>query len=160
VLAELVGQYTYVGIFLTLVAAGFGAPVPEEVPIALAGAMAGRGLLGWWPTFAVCIAGVVAGDTALYLIGRCWGPRVLSWRATRWVLTAEREARLLGAYRRWGLAVVLVARFVVGMRAAAFLTAGIARIPFPPFIVVDASAALVSVTLALGAGYALAISQG
>src|SRR5437879_5321843 len=34
--------YIYLGIFLALVAAGMGAPIPEELPIVTAGAMVGH----------------------------------------------------------------------------------------------------------------------
>jgi membrane protein DedA with SNARE-associated domain len=41
----------------------------------------------------------------------------------------------------------------MGLRAAAFLTAGIARVPFWKFVVADACAALVGVPLAFGLAY-------
>ena len=42
---------------------------------------------------------------------------------------------------------------MAGLRAAALLTAGIARVPFWKFILADAGAALVSVPLAFGLAY-------
>ena len=41
--------------------------------------------------------------------------------------------------------IVFTARHVMGLRAAAFLTAGIARVPFWKFFAVDAGAALLGV---------------
>ena len=71
---------------------------------------------------------------------RRWGERVLNWRVVRWVLTAPREERLKEAYRQHAIKTVATARHVAGLRAAAFLTAGIARVPFWKFIMADAAA--------------------
>ena len=58
----------------------------------------------------------------------------------------------MGAYRRHAAKTVFTVRHVMGLRAAAFLTAGIARAPFWKFILVDAAAALLGVPT----GFALA----
>src|SRR5438128_1866109 len=93
----------------------------------------------------VCMLGVLSGDVALYWVGHHWGERVLGWRPVRWVLSPAREEQLKAAYRGHGVKIVFTARHVMGLRAAAFLTAGIARVPFWKFLAVDAGAALVSV---------------
>jgi membrane protein DedA with SNARE-associated domain len=46
----------------------------------------------------------------------------------------------------------------MGLRAAAFLTAGLVRVPFLRFLLVDVAAVLVSVPLAFGLAYAVADS--
>jgi membrane protein DedA with SNARE-associated domain len=46
----------------------------------------------------------------------------------------------------------------MGLRAAAFLTAGLVRVPFLRFVAVDVAAVLVSVPLAFGLAYAVADS--
>jgi membrane protein DedA with SNARE-associated domain len=93
----------------------------------------------------VCFVGVLSGDVILYWVGHHWGETVLSWRPVRWVLSPTREEQLKAAYRNHGVKIVLTARHVMGLRAAAFLTAGIAHVPFWKFLAVDALAALVSV---------------
>jgi membrane protein DedA with SNARE-associated domain len=69
------------------------------------------------------------------------------------VLTREREETLKTAYRRHGVKILLAGRHVVGLRAAALLTAGIARVPFLTFVLVDTAAAAVGVCLGFGAAY-------
>lgn len=93
----------------------------------------------------MCFVGVLAGDVALYWVGHHWGERVIAWRPVRWVLSPAREEQLKAAYRSHGVKIVFTARHVMGLRAAAFLTAGIARVPFWKFLAVDAGAAFVSV---------------
>ena len=150
---EFIEHFTYVGILFVLLLGGLGAPVPEELPILAAGALAREAVIRWWIALPLCVGGVLVGDVVLYWAGHHWGERLLGWRAVRFVLTERRERHLLSAYRRHGVKIVVVARHVVGLRAAAFLTAGIARLPFWKFLLVDAAAACVGVPLSFGLAY-------
>jgi membrane protein DedA with SNARE-associated domain len=78
---------------------------------------------------------------------------VLSWRLVRAVLSPQREEALKSAYHRHGVKIVFTARHVMGLRAAAFLTAGIVRIPFGRFLAVDAGAAMIGVPLSFGMAF-------
>src|SRR4029077_20423328 len=82
-----------------------------------------------------------------------WGERVLNWPLVRLVLSPAREQWLQAAYRRHALKTIVTARHVMGLRAAAFLIAGSARVPFWKFVVADGGAALVSVPLMFGLAY-------
>jgi membrane protein DedA with SNARE-associated domain len=143
----------YLGLFLVLFGAGLGMPVPEEVPIVAAGVLSHAEIFRWWLALPVSLAGVLAGDAVLYWAGHHWGERVLDWRPVRRVLSPAREARLLRAYREHGVRIVFGARHVMGLRAAAFLTAGIARVPFWRFLLVDALAASVGVPASFGLAF-------
>lgn len=146
-------EFTYLGIFLVLFLAGLGVPIPEEIPVLASGVLAREGVVRWWLGLPVCILGVLAGDVALYWVGRHWGERVLAWRIVRYVLSQEREEALKAAYRKHGVKIVFTARHVMGLRAAAFLTAGIARVPFGRFLAVDAAASLLGVPVAFGLAF-------
>ena len=132
---------------------GLGVPIPEELPILAAGALAREQVIRWWIALPVCIIGVLSGDVVLYWVGHHWGERILDWQVVRRVLSPEREARLKAAYRRHGVKIVFTARHVMGLRAAAFLTAGISRVPFWKFLVVDAGASLLGVPAGFGLAY-------
>jgi membrane protein DedA with SNARE-associated domain len=69
------------------------------------------------------------------------------------LLTPRREQWLKAAYRRHAVKTIVTARHVMGLRAAAFLTAGIAHVPFWKFLVIDAAAALVGVPVVFGLAY-------
>lgn len=146
-------NFTYLGILLVLFGAGLGLPIPEEAPVLAAGVLAHASVVRWWIALPVCILGVLSGDIVLYWVGHHWGERILEWRIVRCVLTREREERLKTAYHRHGVKIVFTARHVLGLRAAAFLTAGIAKIPFGRFLAVDAVAALVGVPAAFGIAF-------
>ena len=150
---QLIERFTYVGIFLVLFAAGLGVPIPEELPVIASGVLAHEGVVRWWLALPVCLVGVLSGDVALYWAGYHWGDHVLDWRIVRLVLTPEREEALKVRFRRHGVKMVFMARHIIGLRAATFLTAGIAHVPFWKFFAVDAFAALISVPLGFGVSY-------
>jgi membrane protein DedA with SNARE-associated domain len=149
----LIEQFTYVGIFVVLFLGGLGVPIPEEVPILAAGALAHEDIVRWWVALPLCVVGVLSGDVVLYWVGHHWGEHVLAWPIVRRVLTPEREERLKTAYVRHGVKIVFTARHVMGVRAAAFLTAGIAHVPFWKFMAVDTGAALLGVPTGFGIAY-------
>jgi membrane protein DedA with SNARE-associated domain len=153
VIQEFIEHFTYGGILLALLLGGLGAPIPEELPVLVAGALAREALVRWWIALPLCVGGVLVGDIVLYWTGHHWGERVLRWRLVRLVLTEAREHRLVAAYRRHGVKIIVIARHVMGLRPAAFLTAGIARVPFWKFLLVDAAAACLGVPALFGLAY-------
>jgi len=148
-----VEQFTYLGVFAVLVLGSLGVPIPEEMAIIAAAVLSHEGLVRWWLALPICLLGVLSGDMALYWVGRHWGADVLAWRVVRLVLTRKREQWLKAAYRRHALKTVVTARHVMGLRAAAFLTAGMARVPFWKFVVADAGTAALGVPLGFGVAY-------
>ena len=139
-LERLIDYSPYVGILAALCLGSLGAPIPEEIPVVTAGVLARQEVVRWWLALPLCVVGVLSGDIALYWIGRHWGEHVLELRLVRRVLDPARREKLTAAYRKNGLIIVFAARHVMGLRAAAFLTAGVARIPFWKFLAVDGAA--------------------
>ena len=145
----------YLGLFLGLCAAGLGVPALEEVSVVAAGVLAHRGVMVWWLALACCIAGVFSGDCLLYLIGRRWGERVLRSALARRLL-ASRGEELAASYRKHGAWIVFGARHAPGVRAAAFLTAGITGVRFAKFVAADAAAAAIGVSVMFTLAYLFA----
>jgi glycerol-3-phosphate O-acyltransferase / dihydroxyacetone phosphate acyltransferase len=152
-LQEFVDNFTYLGIFVVLLLGSLGVPIPEEMPIIGAAVLSQEGVVRWWLALPTCVLGVLSGDMVLYWVGRYWGEQVLHWRLVRLVLTPAREEWLKAAYRRHALKTVVTARHVTGLRAAAFLTAGSAGVPFWKFVMADTGAALFGVPLVFGLTY-------
>ena len=152
-MAQLIEQFTYLGIFLVLLLAGLGVPIPEEVPIVAAGVLAHQEVVHWWLALPVCLVGVLLGDTILYAAGRRWGEQILASRIARRVLTPERAAMLQERYHQHGVKIIFVCRHLMGIRAGAFVMAGAVGIPFWRFLVANTAAALLSVSFAFGLAY-------
>ena len=152
-LQEFVDNFTYLGIFAVLLLGSLGVPIPEEMAIIAAAVLSHAGIVRWWLALPICLLGVLSGDMVLYWVGRHWGDQVLNWRLVRLVMSPVREQWLEAAYRRHALKTIVTARHLMGLRAAAFLTAGTARVPFWKFVAADAGAALVGVPLGFGLAY-------
>src|SRR5690349_6291155 len=108
--------------------------MPEEIPIVTAGALAGHAAqdhdtsLHWWILLPVCILGVVISDGLLYLMGRIFGLGLLKFPLVARILPPERLSRIQRNFRRYGVLILLFARFLPGIRSPIFLTAGIMRL--------------------------------
>ena len=136
-IAHVIGSLSYAGILLVLLAGSLGVPVPEEIPIVTAGVLSHQGVMRWWLALPTCMVGVMSGDIVLYWVGRRYGERVLEHRLVRRFLDAARLAQIEAAYRRRGALIVFLARNVMGLRAAAFIAAGVVRLAFWKFLLAD-----------------------
>ncbi|HEV3163548.1 MAG TPA: VTT domain-containing protein [Isosphaeraceae bacterium] len=153
---DLVGQLGYLGIVLLLVLGGLGLPVPEEAPVIGAAVLSKNGAM-WWPlALASCYVGVLLGDFIVYFLGYYYGERVLSFPLTRKFLTRAREAQIKGYFHRHGFKILILGRFAVGFRTAAYLTAGILRLPALKLFLTDLLAASLSTLLMFGLGWRFA----
>ena len=141
-------------VFAWLVLGGLGAPLPEDVALLAAGALIERGAANPLVMAIVVFVAVLGGDAVLFFGARRLGPAALSRRPFARLLPPERRAKLEGAYRRYGGLVVMVARNVAGLRAAAFALAGIAGMKPRKFLACDAAAACVGVPVMMWLGYA------
>ena len=149
----LVGQLGYLGIALILVLGGLGLPIPEEAPIILA-AILSKSERMWWPfALASCLAGVLIGDFIVYFLGYVYGEKVMSLRLTRKFLSRAREVQIQGYFQRHGFKILILGRFAVGFRTAAYLTAGILKLPALKLFLTDLFAASLSTCLMFGLGY-------
>jgi hypothetical protein len=92
----------------------------------------------------------------VYLLGFFYGEKVLSLRLTRRLLTRQREAQIKGYFHRHGFKILVSGRFVPGFRTAAYLTAGILKLPPVKLLLTDVVAASLSTALMFGLGYAFA----
>jgi membrane protein DedA with SNARE-associated domain len=149
----LIAQYGYFGIILLLVLGGLGVPIPEEAPIVLSAILSHKGAMHWLPALGACFTGVLVGDFVVYFLGYFYGEKVLSFRLTRQFLTRAREEQIKGYFHRHGIKILIVGRFAVGFRTAAYLTAGILRLPFLRLLLADLFAASLSTLLMFGLGY-------
>ncbi|MBI3839097.1 MAG: DedA family protein, partial [Planctomycetia bacterium] len=113
------------------------------------------GTLRPWGAFVSCLIGALLGDSVIYAIGYHFGHTLVT-RHPRFahLLHAEREARIEEMIRRHGLKVFFLARFMVGIRAPVYLTAGILRMSFRRFVLIDTFCATAVVGLFFGLSYA------
>lgn len=139
-------QYGYIAVFFVLVICGFGIPIPEDVTLVAGGVIAGLGHANAHIMFAVGMAGVLTGDSLMFVLGRLYGDRILKFRFVQRLLTPQRYAQVQDKFSRYGNRVLFVGRFLPGLRAPIFLTAGISgNVSALKFFAMDTLAALISV---------------
>jgi membrane protein DedA with SNARE-associated domain len=153
---QLVANLGYVGIALILILGGVGLPIPEEAPVILAAVLSRNGKMFVPLALATCLIGVLIGDFVVYLLGYIYGEKVLSLPLTRRLLTRAREVQLKGYFHRHGFKILVLGRFAVGFRTAAYLTAGILKLPPVKLFLTDLVAASLSTFLMFGLGYVFA----
>lgn len=98
---------------------------------------------------------VMAGDSLAFLVGRRFGLRVLSMRWAQRILSPSKQARIERLFRQYGSAVLFVARFLPGLRAAIFCTAGAMKVRYFRFAFFDGVAAIISVPFFVWLGHLL-----
>ncbi len=139
------GMLSYLGMFLILLACGFGLPLPEDIILISGGILSSRGVCDIYLVNIVCMAGVLIGDGTIFLIGRSLGPKIKQVWPFRIFLTPENDRKVQKVFDRFGEKVIFLARFMPGLRTPTFATCGAYRVPFWKFFVYDGLAALISV---------------
>lgn len=159
ILETLISFFTdhgYWAVFLVLLACGFGLPIPEDVSLVSGGVISGL-----YPEknnvhimFAVGMAGVMLGDSLVFLAGWFFHERILNFKPIARIVTQERYAKVQRYFTRFGKWVIFMARFMPGLRMPIYLSAGISRrVSFTLFFFTDLFAALISVPFWVYLGY-------
>ncbi len=137
-LAPLLDHWGYLAVGFLLFAEDFGVPAPGETVLIAASVYAGAGRLNVVAVGVIGFAAAVLGDNVGYAIGR-FGGRTLVLRFGRYVmLTEKRLARAESFFTRHGGKIVIVARFIEGLRQANGIIAGITRMPWLRFLAFNA----------------------
>ncbi len=161
-LIEFFTNYGYVAVFLVLIACGFGLPIPEDITLVSGGIICALSIgtshpLNIHTMFAVAMLGVVIGDSIMFMLGRLLGDKVKRLPGLKYVFTEKNYAKIQEKAQKYGDKVLFIARFLPGLRAPIFLTAGIShRVPYWKFILMDGLAAVISVPIWVYLGYFLA----
>ncbi|MBI3555325.1 MAG: DedA family protein [Deltaproteobacteria bacterium] len=145
--------FPYFAAFSMLVACGLGLPIPEDITLFTMGYVAYAGIASFKGSVAVCLVGVLLGDTIIYWIGRKFGVRLAKRGIFARMLPPERMDRTREMFHRMGNKVIFAARFMPGLRAPTYFSAGTLHLPFRVFIFYDGLAALLSVPLLIGVTY-------
>lgn len=147
-------SYGYISVFGVLLLCGFGLPVPEDISLVAGGIISGLGYTDLRWMFIVSLAGVLIGDSVVFNFGRFLGMKFFNKPIAGKLITPGRYNAIRKWFDKYGYRVLFAARFMPGLRTPIFLTAGITRFTsYPRFILIDGSAALISVPLWVFLGY-------
>jgi membrane protein DedA with SNARE-associated domain len=153
-LGSLFHPSSYLGIFLFIASTGCGMPIPEEAAIVVAGVLSAQGHLKTELAFAACLAGALVGDSFMYWIGYRWGHRFFMMHPRfEKLFAAENEEQFQKAIESHALKVMLLARFLIGIRAPVYVMTGVVRMPYRRFVLYDFLSAALVVSVVFGLAY-------
>ena len=146
-------RFTYIGLFVVLMMCGLGLPIPEDVALLAGGYLAHHGVTRYPITLAVALLGVVAGDNSLFFMGRRFGSGVVRYFALGRPGRKHQIERIEGFMQRHGPRAIFYARFLAGLRALIYLSAGSFGVRPAVFLLYDLLGALISVPIVVTLGF-------
>ncbi|MFH9982403.1 DedA family protein [Streptomyces sp. NPDC017179] len=153
-LAPLLSHYGYWAVGGVVLVEDFGIPAPGETILIAAGVYAGAGQLDVVAVALIAFAAAVVGDNIGYLVGH-FGGRPFVHRWGRYIfLTPERFAAAERFFGRHGGKIVVVARFIEGLRQANGIIAGTTGMHWLRFLAFNALGAALWVGLWVSLAYA------
>jgi membrane protein DedA with SNARE-associated domain len=149
------GLVSYGLIFGVLVACGLGVPLPEDVSLITGGFLVHEKAAHLPLMMLTGFLGILSGDSLIYFFGRRVGSKVGQKPGGFFarIVTPEKRAKVEKLFHQHGQKIVMIARFLPGVRAVTYFTAGSARMKYRWFILFDGLAALVSAPLFVYLGY-------
>ena len=145
--------YSYLVVFLILLACGLGVPIPEDITLTVSGILVSYKVTNIWKTIIIGMTGVLLGDCIAYVAGRYWGKRLLKSKIISKILKRRSLARAKIASNKYGNYMIFFARFMPGLRTPIYFSMGVFRKSFMKFLLIDGFAALISVPVWILVGY-------
>jgi membrane protein DedA with SNARE-associated domain len=141
------------GPFLVLLLCGLGLPIPEDVVLITAGVLGQIDGRSWVEISALMYAGVLGGDIITFFAGRHVGGWVLTSKWFQRIFPPQKQAKVVDFFDKNGSMGLFIGRFLPGLRAPIFFTAGSMKVPFLKFLFFDGLAALLSVPVFVWLGH-------
>ncbi|MFI9721909.1 DedA family protein [Streptomyces sp. NPDC052396] len=152
-LAPLLDHWGYLAVALLVFVEDFGVPVPGETVMTAAAVYAGAGRLNVAAVAVIAFFAAVLGDNIGYAIGRYGGQRLVLRYGRYVLLTEERLAKAQDFAARHGGKIVIIARFIEGLRQLNGIVAGLSEMPWRRFLVFNALGAALWVGAWVTLGY-------
>ena len=146
-------HYGYLAVFGLVLLEDFGVPVPGETTLILGAVYAGSGKMSIWLVVLLGFVAAVIGDNIGFAIGHFGGRRLVDRFGKYIFLTPERVEKATAFFERRGPIIIIVARFIEGLRQANGIIAGISGIHWARFLLYNAIGAALWVGLWASIGY-------
>jgi membrane protein DedA with SNARE-associated domain len=146
-------HYGYLAVFGLVLLEDFGIPVPGETVLILGAVYAGAGRLNIFLVALLGFVGALLGDNIGFAIGHFGGRRLVDRYGRYIFLTPERVDRATGFFERHGGKIIVVARFIEGLRQANGIIAGITGMHWARFLLFNAIGAALWVAVWTSVGY-------
>jgi len=146
-------HYGYLAVAALVMLEDFGIPVPGETVVIAAALFAGAGRLNVVLVGVIATLAAIAGDNIGFAIGH-FGGRALALRWGKYVfLTAERLDKAEYFFEHHGGKIIVIARFIEGLRQANGIVAGITGMHWKRFVFFNTIGAALWVGVWVSLGY-------
>lgn len=152
-LLDLLLKYGYAILFANICAEQLGLPIPAPPMLLAMGVLAGLGKVSFATCVGLGVLGSLIGDCVWYELGRTRGHAILTLLCK---VSLEPDSCVNQTKQRWnrfGGFTLVFAKFVPGLSTVSTPLAGLTRMPFARFLILDAIGAAVWVSAYLGIGY-------
>jgi membrane protein DedA with SNARE-associated domain/rhodanese-related sulfurtransferase len=153
---SMLSQLSYSGLFLAVFARQLCLPVPAILFLITAGALAAHGQLHVTLVIVAGILGCLAGDFVWFRIGRVWGKQVLGVLYSLSSDPAGASERARAIFRRWGLRMLVIAKFIPGLDGVTPPLAGAEGSPVLSFVMFDSVGGFLWSSAYIGLGFIFA----
>jgi membrane protein DedA with SNARE-associated domain len=136
--APILDRWGYLAVAAVIGVESFGVPAPGQTIMVAAAIYAGAGRMNIVAVGAIAFIAAVIGDNIGYWIGVRGGRKVVHRWGKYVFLTPERLERAEGFFARRGGRIVIVARFIDGLRQFNGVIAGITAMPWRTFLLFNA----------------------
>jgi membrane protein DedA with SNARE-associated domain len=136
-------QYGYLILVLAIAIEGVGIPAPGQSLLIVASLLAASGQMSLPLVLIVAGSSAFIGNSLGYLLGIKFGDALIK---KGWVKESS-EAKLHGFIAKYGLAALILSRFIEGLKQTIFIGCGMAKMPLKNFLLGNALAT--SIWLAL-----------
>ena len=133
-LGPVLDSYGYLAVGGLLFLEDFGVPVPGETILIAAAVYAGAGSLNIALVVAIGVLAAVAGDNVGFAIGNLGGRRIVERFGRYVLLTPARVETAERFFTRHGGKIIVVARFIEGLRQANGIIAGLGGMRWRRFL--------------------------
>jgi len=137
-LAELVGDWGYLAIFVLMTLESAGVPIPSEVVVPFSGFLASRGRMNFWLAVLVATLANVLGSTVFYYVGNMAGESFVHRYGRYFRLSREHLEVVKAWFNRYGSATVFVGRLLPAVRTYISLPAGVGGMRMHSFLTLTA----------------------
>jgi membrane protein DedA with SNARE-associated domain len=136
--APILDRWGYLAVAGVIGVESFGVPAPGQTIMVAAAIYAGAGRLNVVAVAAIAFVAAVLGDNIGYWIGVRGGRRIVHRFGKYVLITPERLERAEKFFARRGNRIVVVARFIDGLRQLNGVIAGITAMPWRTFLTYNA----------------------
>ncbi|MDV5391778.1 DedA family protein [Shewanella xiamenensis] len=136
-------QYGYLLLFVAIAVEGFGIPAPGQSLLIVASLLAATGQMSLPLVLIVACVAALSGNSLGYFIGRSFGEVLLR---KGWI-KPQLEDKIHSVIGQYGIAALVLSRFVEGLKQFMFIGCGLAKMPFKQFVMGNLLATSIWVTL-------------